>query len=312
MESSSRLVVFAALSGNAIIAVIKFIAALLTGSAAMFSEGIHSVVDTANQGLLLYGMHRAKRPADEEFPFGYGKEVYFWSFVVAIQLFGIGAIFSIYEGVQHIIHGVAIEDPVASYIVLGLALVFEGSSWGFALFNFSHEKGRRSYMEAIRIGKDPTMFIVLFEDTAAILGIVVAFLGVFLTVQTGNEWFDGIGSILIGVILGVTAALLGREVKGLLIGESANRPVVRGIRELALSFAEIRAINETLTMHVGPDFILVNVSVAFKDDLNAVQIADAVARLDMEIKARFPHVKRIFIEAEAGFLPTSRAMTDEG
>lgn len=312
MESSSRLVVFAALTGNAIIAVIKFIAALLTGSAGMFSEGIHSVVDTANQGLLLYGMHRAKRPPDEEFPFGYGKEVYFWSFVVAIQLFGIGAVFSIYEGVQHIIYKPEIDDVRVSYIVLGLALLFEGSTWGFAVFNFAKEKGRRTYLEAVRRGKDPTMFMVLFEDTAAISGIVVAFLGVFLTSRTGIGWFDGIASIVIGLILGVTAALLGREVKGLLIGESANRPVVRGIRELALSFPEIKAINETLTMHVGPDFILVNISVAFKNDLRAIDVADAAARLDREIKQRFPHVKRVFIEAESGFMPTARAVNPEG
>ncbi|HET7308092.1 MAG TPA: cation diffusion facilitator family transporter [Gammaproteobacteria bacterium] len=303
MEGSSRLVVLAALSGNAVIAVIKFIAALLSGSAGMFSEGIHSTVDTINQALLLYGMHRAKRPADEDFPFGYGKEVYFWSFVVAVQLFGIGAVFSVYDGVQHIVRGSPLEDARVSYIVLGLALVFEGSSWGFAVYNFSKEKGRRSYFEAIRRGKDPTMFMVIFEDTAAILGIAVAFLGVFLTMHTGDEVFDGIASILIGVILGVTAALLGREVKGLLIGESANRPVVRGIRELALSFPEIEAIHETLTMHVGPNFILVNISVAFKDDINAHQVADAAARLDSEIKARFRHVKRVFIEAETGFRP---------
>lgn len=311
MESSSKLVVFAALSGNAAIAVIKFIAALITGSAAMLSEGIHSLVDTANQGLLLYGMHRAKRPPDAEFPFGYGKEVYFWSFVVAIQLFGIGAIFSIFEGVQHIIHRPPVEDVHVSYIVLGLALVFEGSSWGFALFNFSRVKGRRSYMEAVRRGKDPTMFLVLFEDTAAILGVFVAFLGIFLSKQTGNQWFDGIASILIGVILGVTAALLGREVKGLLIGESANRAVVRGIRELALSFGEISAINETLTMHVGPDFILVNISVAFVDNITAIEVADTAARLDRAIKEKFPSVKRVFIEAESGFLPVARP-TSEG
>lgn len=302
----SRLVILAALTGNAVIAFIKFVAAVLTGSSGMLSEGIHSTVDTANQCLLLYGLHRAKKPADEEFPFGYGKEVYFWSFVVAIQLFSIGAVFSIYDGVRHILNPSPIGYVGVSYIVLGLALVFEGSSWAFALFNFSREKRGRSYIQAIRRGKDPTIFLVLFEDTAAVLGILAAFLGIFLTSWTGNEWFDGIASIVIGVILGTTALLLGREVKGLLIGESANRPVVRGIRSLALSFPEIKAINETLTMHVGPDFVLVNISVAFKEDLRAVQVADAAARLDKAIKERFPHVKRVFIEAESGFLPAAR------
>ncbi|HEX5313965.1 MAG TPA: cation diffusion facilitator family transporter [Gammaproteobacteria bacterium] len=305
MESSSTWVVIAALAGNAAVAVIKFFAAFLSGSAALMSEGIHSLVDTADQGLLLYGLRRARKPADEAFPFGYGKEVYFWSFVVATQLFSIGALASIYEGVLHILHQSAIEDATLGYIVLGLAFVFEASSWSFAVFNFSRSKGRRSYVEAIRVAKDPTVFVVLFEDSAALLGIVIAFLGIFLSRKTGIPWFDGVASILIGVILGVTAILLAREVKGLLIGESANRPVVKGIRELAASFPEIRAVNEALTMHVGPNFILVNLSVAFAEQLNAGEVASAAAHLDVAIKERYPRVKRVFIEAKTAFLARS-------
>ncbi|MGH8160724.1 MAG: cation diffusion facilitator family transporter [Gammaproteobacteria bacterium] len=302
MENSSRWVIFAALTANAIIAIIKFGAAFLSGSAALLSEGIHSVVDTANQGLLLYGLHRSKKPPDEDFPFGYGKEIYFWSFVVAFMLFMVGAVFSVFEGVQHIRHERVVEDAWIGYIVLGLALLFEASSWGFALFNFSRTKGRRGYIQAIRRGKDPTIFMVLFEDSAAVLGIVVAFLGLFLGQLTGIGLFDSGASILIGIILGVTAVLLGREVKGLLIGESANRPVVQGVRELALSLPEVRAVNEVLTMHVGPNFILVNISVAFADRINAARVADASARLDATIKQRYPRVKRVFIEAETAFL----------
>lgn len=302
MEGSSKLVVIAALAGNAGVAVVKFVAAFFSGSAAMLSEGIHSAVDTTNEGLLLYGMHSAKRPPDENFPFGYGKEVYFWSLVVALQLFVLGAAFSIYEGVQHILHPETLKDAWISYIVLAIALAFEGTSWGFAVYNFSKRKGRHGYLEAVRLGKDPTIFMVLFEDSAAILGIAIAFLGVFLTQQTGIDYFDGSASIAIGLILGVTAILLAREVKGLLIGESANPPVVREIRDIALSFSQIHAINELLTMYVGPNFILVNISVAFKNDISAAEVADTAARLDRAIKQRFNHVKRIFIEAETGFL----------
>lgn len=302
MEGSSKWVVVVALLANAVIAVIKFGAAFLSGSAGLLSEGIHSVVDTADQGLLLYGLHRAKKPPNEDFPFGYGKEVYFWSFVVAFMLFMVGAVFSVFEGVQHIRHGGEIENVLIGYIVLGLAFIFEASSWSFALFNFSRHKGRRGYIQAIRLGKDPTMFLVLFEDSAAILGLLVAFLGLFLSRQTGIVYFDGAASILIGIILGVTAIFLGREVKGLLIGESANRPVVRSIRELAESFSEVRAINEILTMHVGPEFILVNISVAFRESLNASQVADVAARLDQAIKQCDPRVKKVFIEAETAFL----------
>lgn len=304
MEGSSKLVVIAALAGNAGVAIAKFIAAFFSGSAAMLSEAIHSTVDTANQGLLLYGMHRAKRPPDEEFPFGYGKEIYFWSLVVALQLFVLGAAFSIYEGVQHILHPEALKDAWISYIVLAIALVFEGASWGFALYGFNKHRGHLGYIEAVRRGKDPTIFLVLFEDSAAILGIVLAFLGIFLTQQTGISYFDGSASIAVGLILGVTAILLAREVKGLLIGESANPPVVRKIREIALSFPQIHAINELLTMHIGPNFILVNISVVFKSDITAAEVADTSARLDYAIKQRFNHVKRVFIEAETGFLPS--------
>ncbi|MGH8274922.1 MAG: cation diffusion facilitator family transporter [Gammaproteobacteria bacterium] len=302
MENPSRPVVFAALAGNACVAVVKFIAAYFSGSAGLLSEGIHSVVDTGNEALLLYGLHRSKRPPDEDFPFGYGKEIYFWSFVVAFMLFMVGAVFSIFEGAKHILHQAPVEDVLVSYVALGIAFLFEGSSWTFAVFSFSRLKGRRSYIQAIRYGKDPTTFLVLFEDSAAILGIVTAFLGIYLSKLTGIVYFDGIASILIGLILGVTAALLGREVKGLLIGESANRPVVRAIRELVASFPQVRAVNEVLTMHVGPDFILVNISVAFADNLSAAEVADVVARLDQTIKRRDPRVKKVFIEAETAFL----------
>jgi cation diffusion facilitator family transporter len=297
--SSSKKVIIAALLGNSLIAITKFVAATMTGSGAMFSEGIHSLVDTGNQILLLHGLRQAKKPADERFPFGHGKEVYFWSFIVAILIFAVGAGISIYEGIHSILHPHPIENPIVNYIVLFAAMIFEGLAWFFALTEFSKVKGKWGYLEAVQRGKDPSMFVVLFEDSAAMLGLVVAFFGILLSQLTGNLWFDGLASILIGVILAGTAAWLAYETKGLLIGESANKQVVDGIRGLAQSFDGIRQVHEVLTMHMGPDFILVNISVKFDSDDRTPDIETTIARLDREIKTAFPNVKRVYVEAEA-------------
>jgi cation diffusion facilitator family transporter len=298
MAAGSKRVIFAALIGNGLIAVTKFAAAVITGSSAMLSEGIHSLVDTGNQVLLLYGLRRASLPADRRFPFGHGKEVYFWSFVVAILIFGVGAGVSIYEGVRHLLHPEPLRNVMINYIVLGAAMVFEGIAWSFALVEFRRAKGDRGYLEAVRLGKDPTLFVVLFEDSAAMLGLLVAFVGVFLAHETGLLIFDGIASLVIGAILAVTAAWLAFETKGLLIGESAGRQVVEGIRNMVLAFPEVQQVNELLTMHMGPEYVLLNVSVKFDDDATALEIEETVARLDREIKSAYPEVKRVFVEAE--------------
>ena len=299
MATSSIKVIVAALVGNTLVAITKFIAAAMTGSAAMFSEGIHSLVDTGNQVLLLYGIHAAKRPPDERFPFGHGKEIYFWSFVVAILVFALGAGVSIYQGIDHVRHPVEIDDPVINYVVLGLAMLFEGFALFFALTEFTRAKGKWGYIEAVQRGKDPTLFIVLFEDAAAMTGLVVAFAGVFLAETTGMLWWDGAASIVIGLILAGTAIWLAYETKGLLIGESANKRVVDGIRAIVTGYYEIRHVNEVLTMHMGPDFILCNLSVDLRDELSAEGIEQVIEKMDNEIKRAFPSVKRIFIEAEA-------------
>ena len=299
MAGSSKKVIIAALIGNSLIAVTKFVAATITGSSAMFSEGIHSLVDTGNQVLLLHGLRQAKKPADRRFPFGHGKEIYFWSFVVAIMIFAVGAGVSIYEGVHHIYHPAPIENPTINYVVLGLAMVFEGVAWYFAFNEFTKAKGKWGYVEAVQRGKDPTMFVVLFEDSAAMLGLVIAFLGVWLAQVTGFEYFDGIASVLIGLILGGTAVWLAYETKGLLIGESANKRVVEGIREIVKGYAEVEHTNEVLTMHMGPDFILANISLDFRDDVPAGELEQVIARLDGEIKQAFPNVRRLFVEAES-------------
>jgi cation diffusion facilitator family transporter len=298
MASGSKKIIIAALIGNSLISITKFIAALITSSSAMLSEGIHSLVDTGNQILLLYGLKQAKRPADENFPFGHGKEVYFWSFIVAILIFALGGGISIYEGIQHMRHPKPISNPVINYIVLGLALIFEGAAWCFAFREFNRAKGKWGYIEAVQRGKDPSMFVVLFEDSAAMLGLLVAFAGIGLTQMTGILYFDGAASIIIGLILIGTAIWLAYETKGLLIGESANRPVTNGIREILKSNPLVEHVNEVLTMHMGPDFILANLSVDFRDHATADDIESVIAEMDQAIKRQYPQIKRIFIEAE--------------
>jgi cation diffusion facilitator family transporter len=299
MAAESKPVIIAALAGNCLIALTKFVAAAITGSSAMFSEGIHSLVDTGNQGLLLFGLRQAKKPPDEEFPFGHGKEIYFWGFIVAILIFAVGAGLSIYEGVRNILHPHPIENFAVNYIVLGFAMVFEGIAWGIALRAFRKAKGSLGTIEAIQVGKDPTMFIVLMEDSAAMAGLLVAAAGLLAVQFTGIAVFDGFASVLIGFILAATAAWLAYETKGLLIGESANRPVVRGIRRIVAAHDQVEHANEILTMHMGPEYILANISVDFRDSITAPEIEAAISEIEGRIKETFPAVRRVFIEAEA-------------
>jgi cation diffusion facilitator family transporter len=298
MATGSKKVIFAALIGNALISVTKFIAAFFTGSSAMLSEGIHSLVDTGNQVLLLYGLKRASLPADEDFPFGHGKEIYFWSFIVAILIFALGGGISIYEGIQHLIHPEPIKNPLINYIVLGLAMLFEGAAWLLALQEFRRVKGKWGYFEAVKRTKDPSIFVVLFEDSAAMLGLVVAFCGIALSQYTGILYFDGAASVIIGCILIGTAAWLAYETKGLLIGERANIFVINDIKTILANNSNVIHANEVLTMHMGPDYVLVNLSLDFKDSLTIDELEITIATIDGEIKEQHPSVKRIFIEAE--------------
>lgn len=297
-SSSSKLIIYAALIGNALIAVTKFIAAGISGSSAMLSEGIHSLVDTGNQVLLLYGLKRGAKPADASFPFGHGKEIYFWSFVVAILIFAVGAGISLYEGIHHLLHPAEMGSVTINYVVLGLALVFEGIVWGIAIREFRKVKGKRGFLEAVKEGKDPSIFVVVFEDSAAMLGLIVALLGVMGSHLLGLWWADGTASILIGLILAGTAIWLAYETKSLLIGEATHPEKVEGMRKLASAFPEVTRVNEVLTMHMGPDFVLANISVDFRDDLQAGELEQAIQRMDAAIKDLYPMVKRIFIEAE--------------
>ncbi len=299
MASHAKKAILAALIGNSLIAISKFVAASITGSSAMLSEGIHSVVDTGNQLLLLYGIKRAAIPADEDFPFGHGKEIYFWSFVVAILIFAVGSGVSLFEGIRHLMHPQHFEQFYPNYIVLTLALIFEGFAFYYAFMGFNKVRHGRGYFQAVHRGKDPSLFVVLFEDSAAMLGILVAMLGVFLTQITGNPVYDGAASVAIGLILGGTAIWLAYETKGLLIGESANKHVVQGIRQLANETSGIELINEVLTMHIGPDFILATLSIEFVDGTSVNDVEKIIAELETRIKDNFPRVKKIYIEAES-------------
>jgi len=299
MAAESKTVIYAALVGNAVIAATKFAAAFITGSSAMLAEGIHSVVDTGNQILMLLGLRRAQRPADERFPFGHGKEVYFWSFVVALSIFAVGAGVSLYEGIHHILHPGRLGDPTINYIVLAIAIVAESAAWYFAFQGFRAAKGDMGYFQAVREGKDPTLFVVLFEDSAALLGLVVALAGIAVAQATGNPLYDAVATVIIGLILGGVALWLGIETKGLLIGEAAHADTRRKLRDMAVAYPEVAGVNELVALHMGPEHIIVTVSLDFRDELSAAQVEDTVSRLTQAIKTDTPAVKRVFIEAES-------------
>ena len=299
MAHGTKFIIYAALVGNGLIAITKFVAATITGSAAMMAEGIHSVVDTGNQGLLLHGMRRARRPADARFPFGHGKEIYFWSFVVAIMIFALGSGVSIYEGVHRTMHPEPVSAPFINYIVLGLAAVFEGFAWWFAWKEFRSQMRGRSIRETIHASKDPTTFVVLFEDSAAMLGLFVAAIGLTLGEVMGMPIFDGLASIGIGLILGATAIMLAIRTKSLLIGESAEPGIVADVRQRASAFEAVEAVNDILTLHMGPHYVLLTISLDFRDELPAGDVEKAIDRLTRDIRAAHEDIKRVFIEAEA-------------
>ncbi len=297
-SASSKRVIYAAFIGNGLIAISKFFAASVSGSSAMFSEGIHSVVDCGNQLLLLYGIRRAKRPADTSHPFGYGMELYFWTFVVAILIFALGAGFSFYEGLEKVRHPTPVTSPNLSYVVLFLSMIFEGVAWTIAYREFQKSRGDQTFIQAVRNSKDPTIFTVLFEDTAAMLGLLVAFVGIAGSHILNMPVLDGYASIAIGVILAVVAVLLAIESKGLLIGEAADPDTVEEIRLIVQEDVRILQINEVLTMHLGPREILLNLSLDFVDGLPAEDVEAAISDFEKEIKTAFPAITRIFIEAQ--------------
>ncbi|MEE8109026.1 MAG: cation diffusion facilitator family transporter [Gammaproteobacteria bacterium] len=298
-HDGSLKVVIAALVGNFTIAVTKFAAAAYTGSSAMLSEGVHSLVDTGNQALMLLGITRSKKPADEQHPFGYGMELYFWAFVVALLLFSLGAGVSIYEGILKIRNPHPMTSPGVNYIVLGAAFLIEMWAWTVAFNEFKGGIGRAGFWHATRTSKNPAVFIVLFEDTAALLGLLVAFAAIAASQILDMPILDGVGSLIIGLILALTAIILVIECKALLIGEAASPAIIKGIRKLANEQPEVLGINELRTMHLGPDDVLLALSLDFKNNLNAGQVEVTVSRLEKQIKERYQEIRRVFIEIQS-------------
>lgn len=299
MAEGSKLTVYGAIVANIAIAASKFVAAGFTGSSAMISEGIHSLVDSGNGGLLLLGMRLSQRPADERHPFGHGMETYFWSLVVAVLIFGVGGGMSVYEGITHIRHPAPLQDPTWNYWVLGIAGIFESISLVIGLREFLSTKDRdKTFWQSVRTSKDPTVFTVVFEDSAAILGLVLAFLGVWLGHRFENPFFDGGASIAIGVLLAGVAAFLAWESKGLLIGESADPEVLASIRRLATADPAVESVEPPMSMQLGPHEILVNLGVRFRSTLSAGEVEAAVDRLERKIQESHPDVKHITIEAD--------------
>lgn len=298
MSTESRTAIFAAIAGNLAIAATKLIAAFFSGSSAMLSEGIHSLVDTGNGGLLLLGLRKSQKPADATHPFGHGKELYFWSLVVAILIFALGGGMSVYEGVTHLSHA-QLHDPTWNYVVLGFAIVFESFSFYFAYKAFRREMSGKGVFKTIRASKDPTTFTVLFEDTAALLGLVVALLGIFLGHQLNNPYLDGVASIIIGVILAVVAGFLAFESKGLLIGEGVDPQVLASIRSIAGADPAVEEVRKSLTMHFSPNDVLLTLDIRFKKHLTAEEIATGVDRLEKKIRDQHPEIQHIFIEAKS-------------
>lgn len=299
-HTTSTRTLVVALAANLGIAASKFFAAWMTGSSAMLTEGVHSVVDSTNQLLLMWGRRAAKRPPDKLHPFGYGRELYFWSFVVAVLVFALGAGVSVYEGIIHIAHPEPAVDPLVAYAVLLIAFLLEGWSTLEAFTDFKKAKGNLGWFQAVRQSKDPPAFIVLLENGAAMAGIIVAALGLLLSQLAHNPFYDGAASIVIGIILGFTAMLLAKESKGLLIGEAADPVLVDNLRRLACDQGGVVGVGYVLTVHSSPDQITVMMNVDFRDDMLAGEVERVVCHVEEEARRRWPAVRRLFVRPMQG------------
>jgi len=294
--SGSHKVVFAALAGNLAIAATKFVAALLTGSSAMLTEAIHSSVDTGNQGLLLLGLARAKRAPSPTHPFGYGMELYFWSFVVALLIFALGGAMSVYQGVHKILAPEPIDRAWINFLVIGLAMVFEGGSFLVAWREFKTTRGDTPFLRALKGSKDPSIFAVLLEDGAALLGLALAALGVAGS-TLGVAWADGAASVAIGLLLILVAIFLANETRSLLTGEAAAPRIVEKLRQVLAADPRVQSVAEVLSMHLGPREILLGVTLDFQDHLTAREIEDAADDFHALIQGVDPRITRVFVRS---------------
>ncbi len=299
-SSHRHIVIYGAIAANLVIAAAKFLAAFFTGSSSMLSEGFHSVVDTGNELLLLLGVHRSHRPADRMHPFGYGLELYFWGLIVAVLLFSIGGGLSVYEGVAHIRAPREITEPFWNYVVLAIAFVSESTSWSVAVHALRKSaKPGESLIATFRNSKDPSVFMVVAEDTAAILGIVVAFVGITLAHMLQAPFIDGVASVVIGVILICVASLLVYESRGLILGETADPDIVKSVYQIAREEPATAGARRVLTMQLGPDEVLLNMDIEFNEGVSGSALFHAVDSIEKRIREKHPSVQHVFIEIEA-------------
>lgn len=299
-SSSSKLSLYGGIAANVAIAASKFVAAYVTGSSAMLSEGIHSLVDTGNGGLLLYGMSRSQRPADAQHPFGHGKELYFWALIVAVLIFAIGGGMSFYEGIKHLEHPEPLEDPFWNYLVLGVSILFEGAALWLALRALVEKQAAgTSFWTTLRTSRDPAVFASVLENAAAVAGLLIALLGVYFGHLLHNPLFDGGASIVIGLLLMGVAVLLVSRTKALLVGEGVSDAMVQQVQDVARQTPGVAAVRPPLTMYLAPDDVMLALDVDFEDHLSATQVEEAIEAVQDAIRAMSPEFKRIFIEAKS-------------
>ncbi len=304
--------VYGALAANLGIAVAKFVTATVSGSSAMLAEGIHSITDSGNELLLLLGLRLSRKPPDEQHPYGHGKELYFWSLIVTLVLFSVGGGMSIYEGIQHLFKPTPLEDPTANYVVLGIAFVFEGSSLFVAVRELRRTSWRGSLWRSVRASKDPSVFAIAGEDSAALVGIALAFCGIVLSHATGLPVFDALASLLIGLVLCAVSVFLAGECRALLVGESGSRELVGDIRRVVAGDPAVRRVGNPLTMHLGPREVLLNLNVDFRPDLNVDDLRDAIGRIERDVRRARPEVTRIFLESASLQVPTTEHARGSG
>ncbi|NVO32623.1 cation diffusion facilitator family transporter [Hymenobacter lapidiphilus] len=298
-NSSSKMVVYGAIGANMAIAVSKFVAAFFTGSAAMMSEGIHSLVDSGNGMLILYGMHRSGRPADARHPFGYSKEIYFWTVIVAVLIFAVGGGMSLYKGYQYIRNPAPLSDPTWNYWVLALAIVFEGVACALAYREFRKTQGDFGFWKALRHSKDPAVFAILLEDMAALVGLLIALAGIYFGHLLNNPYLDGAASMAIGALLVGMAVFMLKEAKGLLIGEGVSEAVLTDLQAIGRQQPGVENLRPPLTMYLGPADVILALDVEFKDQLSAEEVETAIDQMQNTIRAKYPEFQRIFIEAKS-------------
>jgi cation diffusion facilitator family transporter len=299
MAGETRTAVVAAVIGNLAIAATKFVAAAFSGSAAMLAEAIHSLVDTGNGGLMLYGLHRSRKPADEDHPFGYGHELYFWTLMVGILVFALGGGMSIVTGISHLAEPRPPQNALWNYAVLGIAMVFEGSSWWFGLKAFQSELRGRGVFETIHATKNPANFAVLLEDSAALLGLAFALVGIFLAEKLDAPWIDGASSIAIGLLLCFVSFVMVFESKELLVGEGMEKRTLRHLRAIVAHDPAVECVDRLSTMYLGPEEVMLVIALQFRLETPLAEIRRAIARIKREIQARYPRVRHVFIDSAA-------------